>query len=291
VPDSNSGTEAVSQEQQVQEERIRAPAYRTSEIRALEENLWSLWSGFGRGDGCTLHDEPDATWFDTPIPTLPYNGVIRFSAEVNAARRIDEIFKHYRRRNVPFFWIVHPTATPGLAEQLHERGFEEVEACPGMTRELSGLPPLQELPAGVTLSEVGSEAGTSGLLELVGWRWAVPAEALPRLPEVTRAFAVGAPGSPVRSWLAIRDGKPVAKILLNLADGVAGVYGVVTRPEARGMGLARTLTLHAFAAAQQEGYKLGVLHSTPMARTMYEKIGFRAHAPFRIFAPPSALHL
>jgi GNAT superfamily N-acetyltransferase len=290
VPETSS-TDAGSQERQGQEGKPEAPPYGISEIRALEENLWSLWSGFGRGDGCTLHDEADATWFDTPIPTLPYNGVIRFCAGVDVEDRIDQIFEHYGRRNVPFFWIVHPTATPGLAERLRERGFEEAEACPGMTRVLSGLPPPRELPVGVRLVEVDSEAGASGLLELVGWRWAVPAEALPRLPEVTRAFAVGAPGSPVRSWLAVRDGIPVAKILLNLANGVAGVYGVVTRPEARGLGLARALTLHAFAAAEQEGYKLGVLHSTPMARAMYEKIGFHAHAVFRIFAPPSALHL
>lgn len=267
-----------------------APA--SDAIRALEENLWSLWSRFGQGDGCVLHDEADATWFDTPISTLPYNGVIRFSARENIDHRIDAIFEHYRTRNVPFLWMVHPTATPGLAERLHERGLEEAEACPGMTRALADLPPPQELPAGITLREVGDrDTDASGLFELVRWRWAIPAEAVARWPEVTRAFAVGAPGSSVRSWLACRDGKPVAKILLNLAAGAAGVYGVATRPEARGLGIARALTLHAFAAALREGCSLGVLHSTPMARAMYEKIGFRAHADFRIFAPPSALRL
>jgi GNAT superfamily N-acetyltransferase len=260
--------------------------------RALEENLWSLWSRFGRGDGCVLHEEPDATWFDTPIPTLPYNAVIRFAAQRDVDRRVKALFAHYERRGVPFLWIVHPTATPAdLVERLRRHGLEEAEVCPGMYSVLADLPERQERPRDIVTCEVGVETDSNALLELVGWRWAVPQEALAKLPDVTRAFSVGVPGSAVRSWLALRDGVPVAKVLLHLAAGVAGVYGVVTRPEARGLGLARTLTVQAFAAARQEGYELGVLHSTPMARPMYEKMGFRAHSAFRILAPPHALHL
>lgn len=29
-------------------------------LRALEHNLWELWSWFGRGPGCALYDEGDA---------------------------------------------------------------------------------------------------------------------------------------------------------------------------------------------------------------------------------------
>lgn len=35
-------------------------------VTALEQNLLALWSRFGRGDGCTLHELDDAIWFDTP---------------------------------------------------------------------------------------------------------------------------------------------------------------------------------------------------------------------------------
>ena len=260
--------------------------------RGLEENLWSLWSRFGRGEGCCLHDEHGAVWFDTPIPTLPYNAVICFSAEHDVDRRIDALFAHYRRRGVPFLWIVHPSARPfDLPERLRARGMEEAEICPGMAMNLDDLPAQRALPDGIEISEVNDETGAGRLLELVGWRWAVPQEALPVLAGVTRAFGVGVPGSSVRSWLAWRGGVPVAKALLHLAAGVAGLYGVVTRPEARGLGLARSLTIHAFSVARREGYATGVLHSTPMARGLYEKIGCRAYADFRIFAPPRTLHL
>jgi ribosomal protein S18 acetylase RimI-like enzyme len=260
--------------------------------RGLEENLWSLWSRFGRGKDCRLHDENGAVWFDTPIPTLPYNAVIRFTAENDVDGRIDALFNHYSKRGVPFLWIVHPSAKPlDLSARLRARGMEEAETCPGMAINLDDLPPQQALPDGVEISEVSDETDAARLLELVGWRWAVPRQALPALAGVTQAFEVGMPGSKVRCWLAWQDGVPVAKALLHLAAGVAGLYGVVTRPEARGLGLARSLTIHAFSVARRQGYATGVLHSTPTARGLYEKIGCRAYADFKVFAPPRTLHL
>ena len=48
------------------------PGFSTEEvIHQVELNLWETWSNFGRGPGCILHDEPDALWFETPIPVLP----------------------------------------------------------------------------------------------------------------------------------------------------------------------------------------------------------------------------
>jgi ribosomal protein S18 acetylase RimI-like enzyme len=174
---------------------------------------------------------------------------------------------------------------------LQARGMEEAETCPGMAMDLACLPAGPEWPEGIEIREVGDETAAARLLELVGWRWGVPPEALGGLAAVTQAFEVGVPGSAVRSWLAWRDGEPVAKALLHLTPGVAGLYGVATRPEARGLGLARSLTIEAFSTARDRGCRLGVLHSTPTARNLYEKIGFRFCADFRIFAPPHALHL
>lgn len=74
--------------------------------QALEHNLWQLWSRFGRGEGCSLHATGGAIWFDTPVPSLPYNDVIRFTVESNTDSRIDAIIAHYEQRGVPFPWIV-----------------------------------------------------------------------------------------------------------------------------------------------------------------------------------------
>ena len=96
-------------------------------VRGLERNLWEMWCRFGRGDGCALHEEADAIWFDTPIPTLPYNAVLRFAAEGDVDRRIDALFDHYRKRGVPFMWVLHPTAQPA---DLDERCADLWGRCP-----------------------------------------------------------------------------------------------------------------------------------------------------------------
>ncbi|MGD8394988.1 MAG: GNAT family N-acetyltransferase [Candidatus Eiseniibacteriota bacterium] len=263
--------------------------------RALEENLWALWSRFGRGDGCALHEAPGALWFDTPIPTLPYNGVLRFEGGHegdDVDRRIDAIFEHYRRRRVPFFWILHPSAGPAdLDERLRARGLEEAEVCPGMAMRLDDLPETAGAPAGIEIREVRDPSEVDHVLDLVAWRWQVPSEAVRFLPGMAKEFDVGRPGGALRFWLAWRDGVPVSKAIINLDAGAAGLYGVVTRPEARGLGLARILTLEGFHAAREAGYELGVLHSSPMACSLYERIGFRPVAPFRLFAPSGDFHV
>jgi ribosomal protein S18 acetylase RimI-like enzyme len=260
-------------------------------IRALEENLWALWSYFGRAPGSALHEEYGALWFDTPIHTMPYNGVLRFVVKENVDRLIDRICEHYRRHSVPFFWLVHPSTFPGdLSQRLKERGLKEEDDVFGMVANLTDLPEPSPLPAGFEIREVNDEVATNYLYELIAWRWHVPPEAQPHLRAVNEVMQVGMPSALVRCWLAWHEGTPVAKATLRIAAGAAGLYGVATKPEARGRGLARTLTLEVFRAARKAGQQLGVLHSTPMAKSLYTKIGFHVVAPFSIFAS-EAMHL
>ncbi len=156
--------------------------------------------------------------------------------------------------------------------------------------DLSEVAEPAETPSGIEILEAAA-SDTDGVLEMAAWRWEVPKEVVPKLPGIARAFEIGVPGSAVRCWVARKDGVPVARVILNLAAGAAGIYGVSTKPEARGLGLARILTLQSLRAARDAGYNLGVLHSTPMAVGLYEKVGFRAIEPFRIFAPPRAFHV
>ena len=107
-----------------------------AEVAALEANLWSMWSCFGRGDGCRLVDEPDVLRFETPVAHVPYNTVLRCTTVDRAV--LDEILEAYRSRGVPVVWIVHPSAPAGLGDQLVARGLEEAEHITGMAMELDG---------------------------------------------------------------------------------------------------------------------------------------------------------
>jgi ribosomal protein S18 acetylase RimI-like enzyme len=263
----------------------------TTILQALEQNLWSYWSRFGRGEGCALHDEHGALRFETPVPLLPYNFVIRFSRTEGVDEHLDRLFEAYRRRRVPFLWLVHPSARPhDLDLRLSQRGFREVEVLHGMWMMLDHLPAEPAVPEGFELRQVQSASDLDGLLDLVSWRWEVPAEHQAQLARMAAAFDLGAPTSAVRCWIAWQDGRPVSKLVMNCDAGSAGIFAVATRPEVRGRGLARALTIKALAAAHRDGYRIGILHSSDMAKRLYEDIGFRLLAPFRVFSLPNSFH-
>jgi len=71
----------------------------------------------------------------------------------------------------------------------------------------------------------------------------------------------------------------------------AGLTSVATRTEARGLGLARLLTVRALEAARASGAEVGVLHTTPMAVGLYRALGFEPVVDFRLYSAPDTLHL
>ncbi len=224
---------------------------------------------------------------------MPYNSVIRFQTPADQIETaVDHIIDSYASREVPITWIVHPSSPPGLPAVLQQRDFALAETVEGMWADLSELPPPDRLPSGWEIRAASPGAEVNALLDLVSWRWDVAAADRPLMRKFLQAFEVGARGSPIQCWAAWQDGQPMAKALLNLDDGVAGIYGVSTRPEARGRGLARLLTLTALHFARDQGYEMGVLHSSPMAISLYTKIGFKpAQSQFKVYISSGNFHI
>lgn len=264
------------------------PGYTREEIvHQIELNLWETWSHFGRGPGCTLHDEKAELWFETPIPTLPYNTVLRFQVEQDVDERIDALVNHYVGRNVAQLWIVHPSSQPGdLGKRLEKRGLQEIEIVPGMARSLDTLPEPPPMPDGVEIREVLDEKELIEFRNFAALRWGVPDEYREHLRDVFEAFKMA---SNTRFWMAWKDGEAISKLALYNGSGSAGIYAVATKTEARGMGLASILTNVGMQAARELGHTLCVLDSSPPAEKLYQRLGFITVAPFRLFSPIKAL--
>ncbi len=226
-------------------------------------------------------------WFDTPLASLPYNAVIRFCGEPSM---VDRICDHYRRRGLPFVWVVHPSSPTWIGEALEEQGLQCAEEVPGMTMQLSDLPPRERTPADVEVREVNTLEALRPIQEMIAWRWEVPEADRDMHYRIACSFGIGTRNSPLRCWAAYFDGEPISKVLLNAENGVAGIHGVATKPEARGRGLARWLTLEALHVGRDAGCDLGMLHSSAMARSMYERLGFSEVARFAIYVSGAQLH-
>jgi GNAT superfamily N-acetyltransferase len=258
-------------------------------VHEVEANLWETWSNFGRGPGCCLHDEGDILWFETPIPIIPYNAILKFQVEDDIEQQIDRLVDHFNNRQVALMWLVHPSSRPAdLPDRLERQGLQEIELVPGMVRGLDDLPEPPPLPRDIEVRKVVEQEDAGEFFQFAAWRWGVPDEYKGQMGNVMADFRFGEPGAKAHMWQAWRDGRPVAKAGINLASGSAGIYAVVTRPEARRLGLARILTLAALEFARARGYKLAVLHSTPMAEGLYRSLGFETVAAFRVFASEEA---
>jgi GNAT superfamily N-acetyltransferase len=258
-------------------------------IHQVELNLWETWSNFGRGPGCTLHDDGDALWFETPIPVIPYNTVLKFQVVHNTDHRIDDLVSRYAERKVPLLWIVHPSSLPhDLPARLQQHGLQEIEIAPCMARRLENLPQAPPLPDGVEIREAIEDNDLIELYGLAAWRWGVPEEYRSQLGRMIRKFEIGERPSNARFWLAWKENVPISKIGLYNGSGSAGIYGVATKPEARGLGLASILMIKAMQAAKAMGYKLAVLDSSPLAEKLYQRLGFITVAPLRLYSSIAA---
>ena len=258
---------------------------REEAIHQIELNLWETWSNFGRGPGCSLHEEKDVLWFETPIPILPYNTVLRFQVAQDVDERIDALVHCYAERNVGQLWIVHPSSRPvDLPERLAQRGLQEIEIVPGMARNLENLPEPPPSPPGLEIREAIEEQDLIEVYNLAAWRWGVPDEYRPQLGKIIENFNPGEPGSNTRFWLAWKDGQPISKVGLYNGSGSAGIYAVATKTEARGLGIASILMNVAMRAAKEMGHKLCVLDSSPPAEKLYQRLGFTTYAEFRLFS-------
>lgn len=262
------------------------PGYSREEIiHQIELNLWETWSNFGRGPGCALHNENNVLWFETPIPFHPYNTIIKFQAEENIEETIDYLIDRFSARNVPILWLLHPSSCPhDLSEKLEQRGLQEIEIAPGMARSLDQLPEPPPIPEGVEIREANEDQDLGELSEFAAWRWGVPEQYRPQLRDMLKQFEIGKPDSNTRMWLAWKDGVPISKIGLYRGTGSAGIYGVATKPEARGLGIASILMNAAMKAAKEMGYDLVVLDSSPLAEKLYWRLGFITVAPIRLFS-------
>jgi GNAT superfamily N-acetyltransferase len=253
--------------------------------RDIEAALAAHWSYLGRWPRGALVEEAGVLRYETPIPHLPYNGVIRTQlSEGDADREIAAVVDSFRRRGVPFLWWEHPSCTPAnLARRLTAHGLSAVEQAAGMSLELDGWNPEPPRP-GVRYEEVAGDEDMSAYEELIVSYWELPEEAGALVADLSRFLAPGR--VPAHRWLAYIDGRPVGKALLSLAGspGVAGVYGMSVRPEARGKGVARGLTTTLLQRAQELGCHRVVLHSSQMAVELYRRAGFVERCSLNVYA-------
>ena len=242
-------------------------------IPALEANLVASWRLFSCLPGAELHDTADLLWVATDIPFAPFNGVLRTCLPPQAVDgTITTTLQHFVRRQVPMLWLVTPsTHPPDLGQHLVAHGLVPVVDDPGMALALHTLPTDLPTPSGFTVTRVDDLASLRA--------WASFADQ-PGVADALVAWGSATGFAAERElyhYLGRLEGRPVATATLVLGGGVAGLYSVMTVPEVQRRGIGALMTVEPLRAAQDRGYRVGVLQASPMGLPLYRRLGFQEY--------------
>jgi GNAT superfamily N-acetyltransferase len=252
---------------------LSAPAL----VAAIKANLFEWYRHVGSSPKAELYESPELTWFMTGIPIPFLNGVLCTQAEPEDADAIIEgTLAGFSSKNVTgLSWWVEPDTQPAdLGRHLVAHGLTYHEGGPGMAVDLSALNEGLTTPPGLTIEHVGD----TGALR----KWAYASIVGFGFPEtgVETWFDVFAGLGfelPLRSYVGVLNGEPVATSQLFVAAGVAGIYVVATLPAARRQGIGTAITLAPLREARALGYRVGILHASPMGLGVYRRLGFREY--------------
>jgi GNAT superfamily N-acetyltransferase len=244
-------------------------------IDVIERALFS-WESLFVAAGIETHREADVTWWRSDVDFALFSGAmnVRFAAG-DEARRTGDVLEYLIGNGRPFLWWLTPsTRSGGLQSLLESRGlFRDPATATGMYVDLAGVATLDEPPAPGTTVELTTAGTLTETAETMIGSFDFPARTLAPL---CRLLAARPEQMPVMHVLARVDGEPVGTGTLGVADGVAGLFNIGVREQARGRGVGRAITIALLRLAREHGCHCSVLHATPPGLPVYARLGYQA---------------
>ena len=238
------------------------------------------------------HEDPDVAW-SVPVAGSEMRPIVAWSDfEPGAVEaRLDDLLAVADARSSAFLWWLAPHHGPrDLGDRLLRRGFAQVDDTAAMAMDLDNLPPEEAPPPGVRIELLDDADDIDTYVDLLMREMQHShGVASTDARAIRRRHLLGKLGKDPdsRRFVAWLDGQPVATSRLSMAGGAAGLYTVVTMPEARGRGIGRAMTLRAFHAGRDAGMRIGTLQATDMGFRIYRKLGFEELFRYRMMVRPA----
>lgn len=183
------------------------------------------------------------------------------------------------QRGAPSRVIVAEPALARTEPITASHGLERADgALPGMA-----LVSLEEIPrteSSVDIERVTSAEDVEGFAVVVSATFEMPMELAKQIP--TESMATDERMAPL---LGRVDDEPVACGLLIQSGDVAGVYAICVTEAFRRQGIGESMTWAVLRAGRDTGAEVGVLQSTEMAYSVYERMGFETVVEYHPFHP------
>ena len=250
-------------------------------IKIIEDNLVEAWMALEAHPQAEIYVGKDLIQFVGGVPFPLCNGI--FSARL-APGEIDEAIEDalriFRERGLPGLWWVGPSSAPeDIGSHLQGHGLTVAADAVGMAVDLSLFEGLSSFPEGVSVED----ATDAGLLRQFFHPFSTVFSLPPRAADFFREAyeGLGFEGdTPMRNYVALHEGRPVAAASLFMEAGAAGVYNLAVLPEYRGRGIGKAMVSKTLQDAKTLGYGLGVLHALEGSDSLYRTLGFQEYCRF-----------
>lgn len=238
-------------------------------IQAIEDNAAELLLRMGTAGGGVRRDDEKVRWTIGGSPLDYHNAVVaaNLTAEdVDAV--IAESLDLMKAHKVPGTWHVGPLMRPDdLGERLLKAGFTYDGREPAMAVEIARMPKETPKP-GLEITRISTDDELAVWADTLGQGFGEGPVEAEWVAEIYRREGYD---DPWRHYLARLDGKPVATATIFLTEDVAGVYFVMTVPEARRQGIGAAITRY---AVQDGSERYAVLEASSAGQSVYASLGF-----------------
>ncbi len=255
-------------------------------MRAIEDNAAELLMAMGAAGGGVQREDDTVRWTIGGSPIDYHNAVVAADLhEAEADRVIAESLRELKNRGVPGCWHVGPSMRPAdLGRRLLDAGFTHGGSEPGMAVKLSELDRPADVP-GLDITRVETEDALKTWENTLGRGFGEGVKEARWVAEVYSRLGLT---DPWRHYLGTLDGEPVATATVFFAAGVAGVYFVMTVPEARRRGIGAAITYVALRQARDVQY--AVLGASEAGKSVYAGLGFEQRCVIDLYewAPTGA---
>ena len=256
-----------------------------NEIEESNSLFHDVWSLYARGADGEVVEHPGfiATWAGVqwPIVNVVFLNKPLASADdlEDTLRRVDDFVA---TRQQPGMLIGCDDWLPAGKDEFNKHGWIQISQAYGMVAEKCSI---DSSVGDLEYRKVDSQELRCAVADLNAMGYEVPNEMAREALDHPALWGEGCFG-----YVGFLNDTPVATSTTYVRSNCLYVALVATRPDFRQRGLARKITSYSVEQAQREsGLERTLLHATPMARSIYESLGFRTVTTFPMFLPAALL--
>jgi GNAT superfamily N-acetyltransferase len=245
---------------------------------AIEANMFEQYPFlYGILEEAEIHCDAEISWIITRQPYSQFNIIYSTKYKnINVDKKVTDVVSYFKSLDIPFKWIVGPSAEPkNIGHHLKRHGCELKMDEAGMAIDLNLIEKQEVKSSDLKIEEVND-------METLG-HWFIPvAEGFQLSESMIKIlykchYNIGFQNDNWRLYVGYMNGIPVAASNLFMAAGVAGIYHVATLHEYRKRGIGTAITLIPLKEAKKMGIQYGVLRATQLGEHVYKKLGFEEY--------------